>query len=378
MKGDKKHRKLPSSALGCDILFPMKKSIVIACGGTGGHIHPALAIAEALKADGHTVSLILSGTRTAEKPTAAAWEGPLLLSGARPIKDPRNVLAVLKSYRFLKKHKPDLLFTTGGYTCFPPVVAARLLKIPVVMHEANALPGKAVRWLSRKLKIEAVATSFEETNRLLPHTKTVFTGLPLRKSIVSMLEQVTTQSESREGFSILVTGGSQGARGMNFLVGPVLASLAQSDPKVRITHQCGPHDLEWAKQVYEKTPNRVEIVPFISEMAKAYSQADIVIARAGAATCFEIARCAIPAIFIPLPTAADDHQRKNAEALVACGGALCVDQLTTTAEQFADIIQQLYSDPSLRTSMHDALKRLPKQDATRSVCNLITETLAKN
>lgn len=356
----------------------MKKSIVIACGGTGGHIHPALAIAEALKADGHTVSLILSGTRTAEKPTAAAWEGPLLLSGARPIKDPRNVLAVLKSYRFLKKHKPDLLFTTGGYTCFPPVVAARLLKIPVVMHEANALPGKAVRWLSRKLKIEAVATSFEETNRLLPHVKTVFTGLPLRKSIVSMLEQVTTQSESREGFSILVTGGSQGARGMNFLVGPVLASLAQSDPKVRITHQCGPHDLEWAKQVYEKTPNRVEIVPFISEMAKAYSQADIVIARAGAATCFEIAHCALPAIFIPLPTAADDHQRKNAEALVSCGGALCVDQLTTTPEQFADIIRQLYSDPSLRTSMHEALKRLPKQDATRAVCNLITEILAGN
>lgn len=355
----------------------MKKSIVIACGGTGGHIHPALAIAEALKRDGHKLSLILSGTRTAEKPTAESWEGPLLLSGARPIKDPRNLAAILNCYRFLKKQKPDLLFTTGGYTCFPPVVAARWLKIPVVMHEANALPGKAVRWLSKKLHIAAVATSFEETNPLLPGVTTRFTGLPLRTSIVSMLEQVKAQSTS-DGFSILVTGGSQGARGMNVLVGPVLASLAQSDPKVKITHQCGSYDLEWAKKTYEKTPEQVEVVPFISEMAKAYSQADLVIARAGAATCFEIAHCAIPTIFIPLPTAADDHQRKNAEALVSCGGALCVDQLTTTPDQFADIIRQLYTDPALRESMHAALKRRPKADATRAVCELIYETLGQN
>lgn len=353
----------------------MNHRIAIACGGTGGHIHPALAVAETLRADGHTLSLILSGTRTAEEPAAKSWEGPLLRSGARPIKDLRNLPAIGRCYRFLKRTRCELLFTTGGYTSFAPVVAARLLGIPVVMHEANALPGKAVRFLAGHLTVAAVATSFEETH--IPCAKTVFTGLPLRSAILKMLEEVTDRSDARTGFTVLVTGGSQGARGVNTLVAPVLASLAQSDPEVRIIHQCGPHDLEWTKTVYAKTPERVEVLPFISDMSAAYSRADLVIARAGAATCFEIARCALPAIFIPLPTAADDHQRKNAEALVASGGALCIDQRTATPEQVAEMVRQLYSDPSLREKMRASLKALPQPDAARAVCDLILQTLAQ-
>lgn len=352
-------------------------TICIACGGTGGHINPAVAVADLLRKEGHTLSLIVSGTRSAEAPLIQQWQEPLLRSGARPIKDPRNLLAILRCCRFLKKQRPDVLFATGGYTSFAPVVAARWLGIPVVLHEANSLAGKAVKFLAKHFTIASVATSFEDTAKQLPNAKTVFTGLPLRESVLQNLAKAQAIEKSPDSFSVLVTGGSQGARGLNNLVAPILASLAKSDPNVRILHQCGTADLEAMETVYAQTPNQVKVVPFVEDMGTAYGQADLVIARAGAATCFEIARCAIPAIFVPLPTAADDHQTKNAEALVASGGAICVNQLTTRPEQMADILRSLYSDPNLRLSMHKALAARPQTDAARAVADLILSVASR-
>ena len=353
----------------------MNKRIAIACGGTGGHIHPALAVADRLRAEGAELSLILSGTRQAEAPTAAAWQGPLLKSGARPIRDPRNLLAVLRCLRFLRRERPAVLFATGGYTSFAPVVAARLLKIPVVLHEANSLPGKAVRWLSRHLRVEAVATSFPESAAKLPWAKCVQTGLPLRQGVLDALARAQAVEKAEGQLTVLVTGGSQGARGMNRLVAPILASLAQSDPKVRIIHQCGAADCEEMARVYAATPGQVTIAPFLEDMGTAYGQADFVIARAGAATCFEIAACAVPAILIPLPTAAEHHQHVNAQALVRSGGALLFDQITGEPHQLAEAIRQLYSDPLLRKMMHQALADLPRPDAAGACAALIWRTV---
>ncbi len=352
----------------------MKKRIVLACGGTGGHIHPALAVGELLRKEGHELSLILSGTRAAEAHAAETWQGPLLKSGARPIKDPRNLLAILRCRRFLKQQKPDVLLATGGYTSFAPVIAARWLGIPVVLHEANSLAGKAVKFLARYCHIDTVALSFEATAKQLPGVHTVFTGLPLRASVLETLERAKAVQRTSDAFHILVTGGSQGAHGMNLLIAPVLASLAASDKQVHILHQCGSADVEAMREIYHRTPDQVEVVPFIKDMGTAYGQADLILARAGAATCFEIARCAVPTIFIPLPTAMDDHQKKNAEALVNAGGALCFDQLTTTPAQLADAIRSLYSDPDLRQSMRNVFATLPQQDATR----LLAEVLVKD
>lgn len=349
----------------------MKKNIAIACGGTGGHIHPALAVADLLRAGGHGLSLILSGTRAAERPAERDWQGPLLKSGARPIKDPRNLFAFFRCRAFLRRQRPDLLFATGGYTCVPPVLAARSLGIPVVLHEANSLAGQATRFLSKHFAIAAVATSFPETAEQLPWAHTVHTGLPLRQSVLAALERARRIRRPEGSFTVFVTGGSQGARGMNQLVAPVLASLALGDGHVRIVHQCGEADLETVRACYAQTPRQVEVVPFVEDMGAAYGQADLVIARAGAATCFELARCAVPTIFIPLPTAADDHQRSNAEALVKCGGALCLDQRATTPEQLAEAIRQIYSDPLLRTIMREALADLPHPDATRALAELL-------
>ncbi len=352
----------------------MKRRIAVACGGTGGHIHPAMAVAEVLQQEGHELSLILSGTRAAEAPVARAWQGPLLKSGARPIKDPRNLLAILRCRAFLKRQRAEVLLATGGYTSFAPVIAARWLGIPVILHEANSLAGRAVKFLAKHCKIETVATSFVETAAQLPGVKTHYTGLPLRQSVLTALEKARAVTRDEESFSILVTGGSQGAHGMNLLIAPVLASLAKSDPKVRILHQCGTADLEAMRTHYAETPERAVAVPFIEDMGKAYGEADLVIARAGAATCFELARCAVPTLFIPLPTAADDHQKKNAEALVRSGGALCLDQYTTSPIQFADTLRQLYYDASLRQAMRASLEKLPHPDAARAVAELLLAT----
>lgn len=348
--------------------------ICIACGGTGGHINPAVAVADALRSEGHTLSLIVSGTRSAEAGLIRDWQGPLLRSGARPIKDPRNLLAILRCRRFLRQQRPEVLFATGGYTSFAPVVAARWLGIPVVLHEANSLAGKAVKFLARHFRIATVATSFEGTAAQLPGAHTVFTGLPLRASVLQNLERARAVAKQPGSFHVLVTGGSQGARGLNLLVAPLLASLAKSDPEVRVLHQCGTADLDAMQSLYGALPN-VTVVPFVEDMGTAYGEADIVIARAGAATCFEIARCAIPAIFVPLPTAMDDHQTKNAEALVASGGAICVNQLTTTSAQMAEILRTLYSDPALRESMHRALTTLPQPDATQRVVEVLLSAI---
>jgi UDP-N-acetylglucosamine--N-acetylmuramyl-(pentapeptide) pyrophosphoryl-undecaprenol N-acetylglucosamine transferase len=358
----------------------MKRSITIACGGTGGHIHPAMAVADVLLAEGHKVSLILSGTRDAETKTAEAWQGPLLKSGALPLRktlNPRgplaNLRAIIRCVRFLLQECPDVLFATGGYTSFPPVIAARLLRIPVVFHEANSLVGAAIRFCTKCLKIDAVATSFVDTAAQLPKVPTVFTGLPLRQHVLDTLAKARTVEKSGETFTILVTGGSQGAQGMNRLITPILASLAKSDPKVKIVHQCGANNIDELRPLYEGLEAQVTLTPFIDDMGTAYGTADIIIARAGAATCFEIARCGVPTIFIPLPTAADDHQRKNAEAIMQCGGAICLNQLTTTPEMFANTLRVLYSDKTVRDSMRSAFAELPQNDAARAVTDLILD-----
>ncbi|MBQ9693971.1 MAG: UDP-N-acetylglucosamine--N-acetylmuramyl-(pentapeptide) pyrophosphoryl-undecaprenol N-acetylglucosamine transferase, partial [Kiritimatiellae bacterium] len=353
-----------------------KTPITLACGGTGGHIHPAIAVADKLREAGHPLSLILSGTRDAENHTATTWDGPLLKSGARPIRPhPLQLLAKVRAFfrcvRVLKQQRPAVLFATGGYTCFPPVAAARFLKIPVVFHEANSLTGSAIRFCCKHFHIATVATSFQDTAAQLPGTPTVFTGLPLRQHVLDTLAKARAVAKNSDTFSILITGGSQGAHGMNLLIAPVLVSLAKADEKVRILHQCGNHDLAWLQELYADVANRVTPTAFIQDMGTAYGQADLVIARAGAATCFEIARCAVPTIFIPLPTAADNHQRKNAEALVRCGGAICLDQRTTSPEQFAEALRTLYSDAPMRQRMRQAFSEIPQSDAAQAVANLL-------
>lgn len=351
----------------------MKSEIVLACGGTGGHIHPALAVAEVLQQKGYQLALIVSGTRSAETGVIQSWQGPLLTSGARPMKYLlHNARAFFRCRRFLKQIRPRVLFATGGYTSFAPVLAARSLGIPVVFHEANSLVGEAVRVLSKWLSIDTVALTFDASKSQLPaKVKTVTTGLPLRRSVLDALARARQAKQSSEALRIFVTGGSQGAHGMNMLVAPVLASLAASDPRVTILHQCGANDVAIMEEMYGQVKDQVRVLAFVQDMGSAYGEADLVIARAGAATCFEIVACATPAIFIPLPTAKDDHQRKNAESIAQQGGAIVVDQTTTTQARFAELLRPIYQDRSLLKAMQQALEKMVLPNAAEDVAQVL-------
>lgn len=358
----------------------MKSDIVLACGGTGGHINPALAVAEVLKETGLNLALIVSGTRSAEAGVIQSWEGPLLKSGARPMKYFfHNIRAFFRCRRFLKKTRPAVLFATGGYTSFAPVAAARTLGIPVVFHEANSLVGEAVRMLSKVFSIDTVALTFDASKSQLPaKVKTVTTGLPLRRSVLEALARARQAKQASDTLRIFVTGGSQGAHGMNMLVAPVLASLAASDRKVTILHQCGANDVSAMEAIYAQVKEQVAVQAFVNDMGSAYGQADLVIARAGAATCFEIVACATPAIFIPLPTAKDDHQRKNAESIAQQGGAIVVNQTTATTQSFADVLRPIYQDRTLLVAMQAALQRMTLPDAATHVAQLLTAIVKRD
>ncbi len=355
----------------------MAQKIWIAAGGTGGHIYPGLAVADALRHAGHEVVLCVSGKRPAERHALEGWRGQSCISGARPMRHVlANLLAVVRCYRAIKRDRPDCLFSTGGYTAFAPVMAARLLAIPVVLHEANAFPGKAIRFFARRCQLKALAVSFEETVARIPEKQATVTGFPIRQDLVKRVlaaRQVRTTDPERP-MTFLITGGSQGAHWVNETLAEAFCMIAQMNlGKFRLIHQCGKLDELALKAVYSRAGIDALVVPYIQDMAEAYAQADCVFARAGAGTCFELAACQLPAVFFPLPTAADDHQTFNAQVLANAGGALCLNQRTTTAADLFTLLQQFLHAPEIIQEMADQLKSLPTHPAIERLVATILE-----
>lgn len=303
--------------------------IIIACGGTGGHAFPGIAVAEELVRRGHEVAIWDSG-RSIESYIMKRWHGPIFTTKAKPLRL-RNIFAVWRSImrcsRKMKKEKPDVLLAMGSYSSLPPVLAAHRRKVRVVMHEANTVPGKAVDFLSRFADV--VAISFGMTKNLLPKkTKTALTGLPVRDDIASGKRFPFIPANA---FTIFVTGGSQGAHAVNELLSASLVMLqrevagllasGEATRPIYVIHQTGEKDEEMVKARYADAgvPSRVHA--FETEMPDAFASADFVVARAGASTCFELASCGKPALLIPLPSAIRNHQHFNAEAFAAGGAA---------------------------------------------------------
>ena len=353
--------------------MPNPLNIVIACGGTGGHVFPGMATGQALKNRGHAVTLWLSG-RSIEASTLHDWNGPVFRTGARPL-GLRTVpvcLATLgRALRQLRRERPNVLLAMGCYSSVPPVLAARLLGIPVVLHEANAVPGKAVAFLSRFAC--ATAISFASTARFLPGRKTVCTGMPVRSTISGQppLDGFTPGS----GFTVLVTGGSLGAHAVNELASAALLHLRDQSKGAgfQVIHQCGPADESVLRNRYAAAGIHATVTPFLREMGRAYASADLAICRAGAATCAELCLCGVPAILIPLPTAVRDHQRLNAEAMVQSGGALLRVQSDLTPPTLASDIDAIRNDPARRVSMRAALLRLAIPDAAEQLADLVVD-----
>ena len=354
----------------------MAMKFVVACGGTGGHTFPGLAVAHELRRRGHDVVVWTSG-RSIEKSAMSCWDGPVFSTGARQLRIRSllyNGFSYLRCRREMKRFAPDAILAMGSYSSLPPVMAARAFRVPVVLHEANTVPGRAVDFLSRYAA--AVAISFAETAERLHGRRTVLTGLPVRDGIASgeRFEDVPADS-----FCVFVTGGSQGAHRINELATQALAIVRRDAAKVPgmhslyVIHQTGAADENVVLHRYEEANVPARVKAFENEMARAIATADIVVARAGASTCFELALAGKPAFFMPLPTALRDHQHHNAQTFVRKGAADEGDQALLSARSLANYILNRMSHPETLARMSAAMRSLAVPDAAARTADLLEE-----
>ena len=342
--------------------------IGIACGGTGGHIFPGLAVGEALRQRGHTVILWLAG-KPGEDLALAGWVGPVVTVYARGVSShaPRAIIAtcfrlvraVLQCRQSLQHFSPDVLLAMGSYASIGPVLAARLLNIPFVLHEANVIPGRAIRFLGRWA--EAVAVGFEETRHHLAHPRLVVTGMPVRQYVergawsVERGNQTTdagpqSKIENRKSeignwsalvpckFTLLIMGGSRGAHRLNEVVSQAILRLHREGNSLQVIHLAGPADEESIRQLYQGAGVPHAVFGFLHDMPRAYQMASLAICRSGASTCAELSFYGVPALLVPYPFAIHQHQAANADALSSAGAADICDEQILTVEWLAGYV----------------------------------------
>jgi UDP-N-acetylglucosamine--N-acetylmuramyl-(pentapeptide) pyrophosphoryl-undecaprenol N-acetylglucosamine transferase len=343
------------------------KHIVIMAGGTGGHVFPALAVARELLAQGHSVSWMGTekGLESRIVPNAGIDIDWLTVSGVRgmgvsaKVKAPWMLLdACLQALQILRKRKPDAVLGMGGFVSGPGALMAKLLGIPLLIHEQNSIPGTTNRWLCRIA--DRVLQGFP--NCFAAKTGAIVTGNPLRESFRDARFCVSTKPawQGERKLRILVVGGSQGAQALNEIVPQALAEL----PDVAIKHQTGAVMLDAVKNTYRTHGIDADVTAFIDDMAAAYQWADLAICRAGAMTVSELAAAGLPGILIPFPYAIDDHQTANARYLVDCGAALLLPQAHMTVERLVEAVDEVKQKIA---AMSAAARTRARLDATEEV-----------
>ncbi|MBU2710228.1 undecaprenyldiphospho-muramoylpentapeptide beta-N-acetylglucosaminyltransferase [Zooshikella harenae] len=347
-----------------------QKTFVIMAGGTGGHIFPALATARQLLAQGHSVhwfgtpnSMEADLITKEEIPMTLIDVGGLRGKGIqRWVKAPLMVTkAICLAKSHLRSLKPHCVLGMGGYVAGPGGVAAKLLGIPLVIHEQNAIAGFTNRLLSRIATrvLEAFPGTFSSLH------KVYCTGNPVRKNIVN-LEEVHKKEGSEHPFRLLVLGGSLGAVAINEVMPSVIAELQQK-MTIDIWHQTGKKNLTQTQALYKQHGVAGKIEAFIEDMGAAYQWADLVVCRAGALTIAEVANAGVPSILVPFPYAVDDHQTKNAHYLVNHGAAELVMQQAFTKDHVQFLLTQLMTNRERLTQMATAAYSLARPDATNEV-----------
>ena len=336
-----------------------KLHIAIACGGTGGHIFPGLATARVLRERGHHVTLWLAG-KDGENTALQGWEGRIVtipsegfqFGALRSVLTVlRIVRAVLRCWRIMLRHQPDIVLAMGSYASIGPCLAARLHGIPYVLHEANAVPGRAVRLLAKHAC--AIAICFEETRYHLKGMNAVSAGMPLRPEI-----KPSGLRPSSSDFHLLVMGGSLGAHAINEMVSEAVCALA--DSRVSVTHLTGLADEKSVADRYRAAGVNAEVHAFTHDMAPLYEKSALAVCRSGASTCAELGVFALPALLIPYPHAASDHQTANARALEKFGAADVIQQNAMTVEWLKGYLAEQIKDPS-------RLEKMRARSAARNV-----------
>lgn len=355
--------------------MPPKKVLIIA-GGTGGHIFPALAIADALKSQGVHIEWL--GAETGMEQTLVGDQYPLHLLPIRALRGKgiakkclapwRICRSIYLAARLIKKIKPDLVIGMGGYASGPGGIAAWLLKVPLVIHEQNAIAGLTNRLLSRfaTLVFQAFPNVFPEK------IKPVTVGNPVRRTLSQLPDVATRLVNHDESLRVLVLGGSQGARAINQNIFSLLPMIDGQLPVI-FWHQTGVRDLTQAQQVYASHSNLCyRVTPFISDMNDAYVWADLVICRAGALTVSELAIVGLGSILIPFPYAVDDHQTANANHLISHGAGVLLAEKTLTAEKLYQLLTDFAHNRQKLVEMAERARVIAKPSAVADMLKRIS------
>lgn len=342
------------------------KRIVLTTGGTGGHVFPALAVAQEIKNRFPDCEIMFLGGQGAEKEmverAGIRFKGlpakGVIGGGLKKIFGAFWIIhALLLAAKAIIGFKPDAVIGFGGYAGFCPVLAGWMLGIPTAIHEQNSVPGVTNRILGKFVR--RVFTSFEDIRKSFPAEKVEVMGNPVRREIIS------TGSSGNEK-CVLVFGGSQGARPINEAVCDALARLKKAG--ITLIHQSGKADFEKVRKAYEDMEmNADNVHPFIHDMATAYSQAQLVVCRAGASTVFEVAAAGKPALFIPFPQATHDHQTGNAKSLEDLGAAVVIPQNELSGDVLADKILKLISDQDGLKEMGRKALSFSRPDAAAAI-----------
>ena len=350
----------------------MGLKLIVACGGTGGHSFPGLATAAELASRGHDVTVWMSG-RDVESSVLRGWTGPVFATGARQL-SAKNIVANLRALwrcrREMRRARPDALLAMGSYSSLPPVVAAAGRKVPVVLHEANTVPGRAIDFLSHFAK--AIAISFERTSGHFPGKETVLTGLPVRTDIAG---QTPFEGVPKDAFCVFVTGGSQGAHRVNEIALKAMImlnrDLASRGRKLYVIHQTGINDELEISRAYAAAGVSARVNAFEHEMGRALATADVVVARAGASTCFELALTGTPAFLIPLPSAMRNHQHYNAAAFAAKQAAAEGLQEDLTPRALSNWLRHKAENPESLAKMAEQMRAVSRPDAASRLADLV-------
>lgn len=352
--------------------------VLIAGGGTGGHLFPGIAVAEELVMRGHSVAFV--GTARGIEARVCPKDGYALhlidiggIKGGGVGGAVRGVgrvpRALLQSRAILRREKPDLVIGVGGYASGPMVLAAALGGRPTAILEQNSVPGITNRILGRFVRV--VFGAFTAAARFFPKKKYRLVGNPIRRGV----REAIGSGARGEGEGVLVVGGSQGAHAVNELVAGAMALLKQQNRAPKLLHQTGPGDLAAMQQKYAELGISAEITAFIDDMASAYKNCALAVTRAGASTLAELTALGVPALLIPFPFAADDHQTVNAREVAEAGGARVLVQNETTAASLAAAIREILDDGAARAHMADASRALGRPGAHAEIADAL-EALA--
>jgi UDP-N-acetylglucosamine--N-acetylmuramyl-(pentapeptide) pyrophosphoryl-undecaprenol N-acetylglucosamine transferase len=350
----------------------MALSLLIAGGGTGGHLYPGIAVARELLSRMPDATVAFVGTAAGIEARVVPREGFELdvirsagLKGKSLQSLARGVgllpLSGGDAWQVITRRKPSVVIGVGGYSSGPVVLLAAARGIPTLLMEQNAVPGLTNRLLAPV--VNAAAVTYDDALRFFG-SKGFVSGNPVRPEFFG------EEAHDEQG-GVLVFGGSQGAHAINMAMVEAAPRLAAATPRVAITHQTGERDLDAVRDGYRRAGLEARVEPFLYEMDREMKAASVIVSRAGATTLAELTAAGRPSILIPLPTATDDHQRKNAEALVRQGAASMVEQRQLTGERLAAEILALAADAGRRQAMQQAARRLARPDAAKVIVDKV-------